>query len=119
MEGIARLPLPAGPRTRKLCRPPDGRRLRGHARSDDSGAFGVDAGARRRRGWCGARRAGAIDWQETKGGPDVKFLIPITYLIGPLALCVLLASARVGAALAAGRRRLARLEPSAQSRIAL
>jgi len=49
----------------------------------------------------------------------VKFLIPVTYLIGPLALCVLLASALVGAALIAGRRRLARLEPSAQSRIAL
>jgi hypothetical protein len=49
----------------------------------------------------------------------VKILIPITYLIGPLALCVLLASALVGAALIAGRRRLARLEPSAQSRIAL
>jgi Zn-dependent protease with chaperone function len=46
-------------------------------------------------------------------------LIPIVYLIGPLALCVLLASALVGAALIAGRRRLARLEPSAQSRIAL
>ncbi len=49
----------------------------------------------------------------------MKFLFPITYLIGPLALCVLLASALVGAALIAGRRRLARLEPSAQSRIAL
>src|SRR5262245_49335152 len=34
-------------------------------------------------------------------------------------MCVLLASALVGAALIAGRRRLARLEPSAQSRIAL
>jgi Zn-dependent protease with chaperone function len=49
----------------------------------------------------------------------VKFLFPITYLFGPLALCVLLASALVGAGLIAGRRRLARLEPSAQSRIAL
>jgi Zn-dependent protease with chaperone function len=49
----------------------------------------------------------------------VKFLFPITYLFGPLALCVLLASALVGAVLIAGRRRLARLEPSAQSRIAL
>jgi Zn-dependent protease with chaperone function len=49
----------------------------------------------------------------------VKFLFPITYLFGPLALCVLLASSLVGAALIAGRRRLARLEPSAQSRIAL
>jgi len=49
----------------------------------------------------------------------VKFLFPIAYLVGPLALCVLLASALVGAALIAGRRRLARLEPSAQSRIAL
>lgn len=49
----------------------------------------------------------------------MKLLFPITYLIGPLALCVLLASALVGAALIAGHRRLARLEPSAQSRIAL
>jgi Zn-dependent protease with chaperone function len=49
----------------------------------------------------------------------VKFLFPITYLFGPLALGVLLASSLVGAALMAGRRRLARLEPSAQSRIAL
>jgi Zn-dependent protease with chaperone function len=49
----------------------------------------------------------------------VKYLFPITYLLGPLALCVLLASALVGVALIAGRRRLARLEPSAQSRIAL
>jgi len=49
----------------------------------------------------------------------VKYLFPITYLFGPLALCMLLASALVGAALIAGRRRLARLEPSAQSRIAL
>jgi Zn-dependent protease with chaperone function len=49
----------------------------------------------------------------------VKFLFPITYLFGALALCVLLASALVGAALIAGRRRLARLEPSAQSRTAL
>jgi len=49
----------------------------------------------------------------------VKFLFPITYFFGPLALCVILASALVGAAMIAGRRRLARLEPSAQSRIAL
>jgi Zn-dependent protease with chaperone function len=49
----------------------------------------------------------------------VKLLFPITYLFGPLALGVLLASSLVGAALMAGRRRLARLEPSAQSRIAL
>jgi Zn-dependent protease with chaperone function len=49
----------------------------------------------------------------------VKFLFPITYLFGPLALCLLLTSALVGAALIVGRRRLARLEPSAQSRIAL
>jgi Zn-dependent protease with chaperone function len=49
----------------------------------------------------------------------MKFLFHITYLFGSLALCVILASALVGAALIAGRRRLARLEPSAQSRIAL
>jgi Zn-dependent protease with chaperone function len=49
----------------------------------------------------------------------VKYLFIITYLFGSLALCVLLASALVGAALIAGRRRLACLEPSAQSRIAL
>jgi Zn-dependent protease with chaperone function len=49
----------------------------------------------------------------------VTLLFPITYLFGPLALGVLLASSLVGAALMAGRRRLARLEPSAQSRIAL
>jgi hypothetical protein len=49
----------------------------------------------------------------------VKFLFPITYFFGSLALCVILASALVGVALTAGRRRLARLEPSAQSRIAL
>ena len=49
----------------------------------------------------------------------MKFLFPVTYFFGPLALCVILASALVGAALIAGRRRLARLAPSAQSRIAL
>lgn len=49
----------------------------------------------------------------------MKFLFPITYLFGALALCVLLTSVLVGAALIAGRRRLARLEPSAQSRTAL
>jgi Zn-dependent protease with chaperone function len=49
----------------------------------------------------------------------VKFFFTITYLFGSLALCVILASALVGAALIAGRRWLARLEPSAQSRIAL
>jgi len=49
----------------------------------------------------------------------LKRLFSITYFFGPLALCVILASAIVGAALIAGRRRLARLAPSAQSRIAL
>jgi len=49
----------------------------------------------------------------------VKYLFFITYLFGSLALYVVLASALVGAVVTAGRRRLARLEPSAQSRIAL
>jgi len=49
----------------------------------------------------------------------MKFLFLITYLFGPLALYVVLASALVGIAVTAGRRRLARLEPSAQSQIAL
>ena len=49
----------------------------------------------------------------------MKFLFPVTYFFGPLALFVILASALVWAALIAGRRRLARLAPSAQSRIAL
>src|SRR5215510_12318176 len=49
----------------------------------------------------------------------MKYLFPITFLFGPLALSVIVASALVGIAITAGRRRLLRLEPSAQSRIAL
>src|SRR5262245_17202153 len=49
----------------------------------------------------------------------MKYLFPITYLFGPLALSVIVASALVGIAMTAGRRRLLLLEPSAQSRIAL
>ena len=47
----------------------------------------------------------------------MKHLFPITYFIGPLALCVILASALVGAALIARSRRLARLAHSGQSQL--
>jgi Zn-dependent protease with chaperone function len=49
----------------------------------------------------------------------VKYLFLITYLFGSLALYVVLASSLVGVVVTAGRRRFARLDPSAQSQIAL